>query len=98
MAAAPARRIALPMLEPRSRGAVLTGVALVDAALEWRLQAVLPPSSCGSEALFPTEAAGSSGARISLAPWLGLIAASAAQALHTLRYLRNSLVPPAPRS
>lgn len=40
-AADSARTIALQMLEERGRGAVLVGVARVDAALERLLQAVL---------------------------------------------------------
>jgi hypothetical protein len=43
-AAAAARRIALQMLEERGRGAVLVGVARVDAALERLLQAALLPA------------------------------------------------------
>lgn len=43
-----ARRIALQMLQERGRGAVLVGVARVDAALEHLLQALMdPPSSRG---------------------------------------------------
>jgi len=42
VAATAARRIALQMLEERGRGAVLMGVARVDAALELLLQAVMP--------------------------------------------------------
>jgi hypothetical protein len=42
-AVAAARTIALQMLEERGRGAVLVGVARVDAALEHLLQALMAP-------------------------------------------------------
>ena len=42
-AATAARTIALQMLEERGRGAVLVGVARVDAALEHLLQALMAP-------------------------------------------------------
>ena len=39
-----ARKIALQMLSERGRGAVLVGVARVDAALEHLLQALMAPA------------------------------------------------------
>ena len=54
-AAKAARTIALQMLEERGRGAVLVGVARVDAALEHLLQAVMAPSSAKSDGLFLPE-------------------------------------------
>ncbi len=42
-----ARRIALQMLQERGRGAVLVGVAKVDAALEHLIQAVRAPAPNG---------------------------------------------------
>ncbi len=90
-AAASARRIALQMLEERGRGAVLVGVARVDAALERLLQAVLLPTSRRSDALFQADRPlGSFGARISLAHRLGLIETPVERALHTLRRVRNA--------
>ncbi|MCP9942443.1 hypothetical protein KBY70_08590 [Cyanobium sp. ATX 6E8] len=85
-----ARSIALQMLEERGRGAVLVGVARVDAALEVLLKAVLAPPS-GSETLFFTDRPlGSFGARIALAQRLGLINHQVERALHTLRKVRNA--------
>jgi hypothetical protein len=85
-----ARSIALQMLEERGRGAVLVGVARVDAALEVLLKAALAPPS-GSEALFLTDRPlGSFGARIALAQRLGLIDQHVERALHTLRKVRNA--------
>ncbi|MFN7227552.1 MAG: hypothetical protein ACK5UG_00685 [Synechococcaceae cyanobacterium] len=79
------------MLEERGRGAVLVGVARVDAALESLLQAVLLPSPSGRDALFqPDRPLGSFGAKISLANRLGLIDRPVERALHTLRRLRNA--------
>ncbi len=79
------------MLEERGRGAVLVGVARVDAALESLLQAVLLPSPSGRDALFqPDRPLGSFGAKISLAHRLGLIDRPVERALHTLRRLRNA--------
>jgi hypothetical protein len=52
VAAQAARTIALQMLEERGRGAVLVGVARVDAALEHLLQAVMAPASGKDEGLF----------------------------------------------
>ncbi|MFM7086158.1 MAG: hypothetical protein ACKOXO_04095 [Cyanobium sp.] len=90
-AAAAARRIALQMLEERGRGAVLVGVARVDAALERLLQAVLLPISGRSDSLFQADRPlGSFGARISLAHRLGLIETPVERALHTLRRVRNA--------
>jgi hypothetical protein len=85
-----ARSIALQMLEERGRGAVLVGVARVDAALEVLLKAALAPPS-GSETLFLTDRPlGSFGARIALAQRLGLIDHQVERALHTLRKVRNA--------
>jgi hypothetical protein len=85
-----ARSIALQMLEERGRGAVLVGVARVDAALEALLKPALAPPS-GSETLFLTDRPlGSFGARIALAQRLGLIDHQVERALHTLRRVRNA--------
>lgn len=90
-AAAAARRIALQMLQERGRGAVLVGVARVDAALERLLQAVLLPTAGRSDSLFQADRPlGSFGARIGLAHRLGLIETAVERALHTLRRLRNA--------
>ena len=85
-----ARSIALQMLEERGRGAVLVGVARVDAALVVLLKASLAPPS-GSETLFVTDRPlGSFGARIALAQRLGLIDHQVERTLHTLRKVRNA--------
>lgn len=85
-----ARSIALQMLEERGRGAVLVGVARVDAALEVLLKASLAPPS-GNETLFLTDRPlGSFGARIALAQRLGLIDHQVERTLHTLRKVRNA--------
>ena len=85
-----ARTIALQMLSERGRGAVLVGVARVDAALEVLLKASLAPPS-GDETLFTTDRPmGSFGARIALAQRLGLIDHRVERALHTLRRVRNA--------
>ncbi|MCS5691769.1 hypothetical protein NZK33_07190 [Cyanobium sp. FGCU-6] len=90
-AASAVRTIALQMLEERGRGAVLVGVARVDAALERLLLSVLLPSPGRSDALFqPDRPLGSFGARISLAHRLGLIESPVERALHTLRRVRNA--------
>jgi hypothetical protein len=90
-AAAAARRIALQMLQERGRGAVLVGVARVDASLECLLKAVLLPSPSGRDALFqPDRPLGSFGAKISLAHRLGLIDRPVERALQTLRQVRNT--------
>ena len=91
-AVAAARTIALQMLEERGRGAVLVGVARVDAALEHLLQALMAPStSSRSNGLFlPDRPLGSLGAKVALARRLGLIDAGAERALHALRRLRNA--------
>jgi hypothetical protein len=90
-AAAAARRIALQMLQERGRGAVLVGVARVDASLECLLKAVLLPSPSGRDALFqPDRPLGSFGAKVSLAHRLGLIDQPVERALHTLRRVRNT--------
>ena len=60
-AAQAARTIALQMLEERGRGAVLVGVARVDAALEHLLQAVMTPAtSKGDDMFLPERPLGSS--------------------------------------
>jgi hypothetical protein len=83
--------IALQMLEERGRGAVLVGVARVDAALERLLQAVLLPPPAGADPFFqPDRPLGSFGARITLAARLGLIEPPVEQALQTLRRVRNA--------
>lgn len=88
-AAEEARCVALGMLRERGRGAVLVGVARVDAALEALLKAALTPPR-GSETLFHTDRPlGSFGAKIALAARLGLIDAAVEQALHNLRRVRN---------
>jgi hypothetical protein len=90
-AADAARTIALQMLEERGRGAVLVGVARVDAALESLLQAVLLPAAGATDTFFqPDRPLGSFGARITLAARLGLIEPPVAQALQTLRRVRNA--------
>lgn len=62
-AAQAARTIALQMLEERGRGAVLVGVARVDAALEHLLQAVMTPTTAKGDGLFlPDRPLGSIGA------------------------------------
>ncbi|MFM9073269.1 MAG: DUF4145 domain-containing protein [Cyanobium sp.] len=88
-AAEGARTVALGMLRERGRGAVLVGVARVDAALEALLKAsLLPPSA--RENLFQTDRPlGSFGARIALAHRLGVIDPEVEQALHALRKVRN---------
>jgi hypothetical protein len=90
-AAQAARTIALQMLEERGRGAVLVGVARVDAALEHLLQAVMSPASNKSDGLFlPERPLGSLGAKVALARRLGLIDAQVERALSALRKLRNA--------
>ncbi len=84
-AAEEARSVALGMLRERGRGAVLVGVARVDAALEALLKAALAPPR-GSEILFHTDRPlGSFGAKIALAARLSLIDAAVEQSLHTSR-------------
>ena len=86
-----AQQIALQMLEERGRGAVLVGVARVDAALEHLLQAVMAPASGKGDGLFlPDRPLGSLGAKVALASRLGLIDAAVERALNTLRKLRNA--------
>jgi hypothetical protein len=90
-AAAAARSIALQMLEERGRGAVLVGVARVDAALENLLQAVMVSPGSKRDGLFqPDRPLGSFGAKIALAARLGLIDAAVERSLHTLRRVRNA--------
>ena len=90
-AAQAARTIALQMLEERGRGAVLVGVARVDAALEHLLQAVMTPAPSKGDGLFlPERPLGSIGAKVALASRLGLIDASVERALNVLRKLRNA--------
>lgn len=86
-----AQQIALQMLEERGRGAVLVGVARVDAALEHLLQAVMAPASGKGDGLFlPDRPLGSLGAKVALASRLGLIDAAVERALNALRKLRNA--------
>jgi hypothetical protein len=86
-----AHTIALQMLQERGRGAVLVGVARVDAALESLLQAVLLPAPGATDTFFqPDRPLGSFGARITLAARLGLIEPAVEQALKTLRRVRNA--------
>ena len=90
-AANAARTIALQMLEERGRGAVLVGVARVDAALEHLLQAVMAPSTAKADGLFlPDRPLGSIGAKVALASRLGLIDPGVERALQALRKLRNA--------
>ena len=90
-AAQAGRTIALQMLEERGRGAVLVGVARVDAALEHLLQAVMAPSTVKSDGLFlPERPLGSIGAKVALASRLGLIDGPVERALNVLRKLRNA--------
>lgn len=90
-AARAARSIALQMLEERGRGAVLVGVARVDAALEHLLQAVMEPMPSKVDGLFlPERPLGSIGAKVALASRLGLIDAGVERALQALRKLRNA--------
>jgi hypothetical protein len=86
-----ARTIALQMLEERGRGAVLVGVARVDAALEHLLQAVMTPATAKGDGLFlPDRPLGSIGAKVALASRLGLIDGPVERALNALRKLRNA--------
>ncbi len=90
-AAVAARTIALQMLEERGRGAVLVGVARVDAALEHLLQALMAPAPNRGDGLFlPDRPLGSLGAKVALARRLGLIDAPVERALSALRKLRNA--------
>ena len=90
-AAQAARTIALQMLEERGRGAVLVGVARVDAALEHLLQAVMTPATAKGDGLFlPDRPLGSIGAKVALASRLGLIDRPVERALNVLRKLRNA--------
>ena len=91
VAAQAAKTIALQMLEERGRGAVLVGVARVDAALEHLLQAFLSPAAAINDGLFqPDRPLGSIGAKVALARRLGLIDAGVEKALNALRKLRNA--------
>lgn len=91
VAAQAARTIALQMLQERGRGAVLVGVARVDAALEHLLQAVMVPAPNRGDGLFlPDRPLGSLGAKVALARRLGLIDAPVERALSALRKLRNA--------
>jgi hypothetical protein len=86
-----AQQIALQMLEERGRGAVLVGVARVDAALEHLLEAVMLPATSKADGLFlPDRPLGSLGAKVALARRLGLVNAGAEKALSALRKLRNA--------
>ena len=83
--------IALQMLEERGRGAVLVGVARVDAALEHLLQAVMAQAPARGDGLFlPDRPLGSIGAKVALARRLGLIEAPVERSLSALRKLRNA--------
>lgn len=86
-----AQQIALQMLEERGRGAVLVGVARVDAALEHLLQAVMAPATDKKDGLFlPDRPLGSLGSKVALASRLGLIDPPIERALNALRKLRNA--------
>ncbi|AFY27452.1 hypothetical protein Cyagr_0251 [Cyanobium gracile PCC 6307] len=90
-AAQAARTIALQMLEERGRGAVLVGVARVDAALEHLLQALMAPATDKRDGLFlPDRPLGSLGAKVALARRLGLIDEPVERAISALRKLRNA--------
>ena len=90
-AVAAARTIALQMLEERGRGAVLVGVARVDAALERLLQAVMAADTKRDDHLFrPDAPLGSLGAKVALALRLGLIDEAVERSLQTLRRVRNA--------
>lgn len=90
-AAQAARTIALQMLEERGRGAILVGVARVDAALEHLLLAMMAPAPPKVDRLFlPEGPLGSIGAKVALASRLGLIDAGVERALQALRKLRNA--------
>ena len=90
-AAQAARSIALQMLEERGRGAVLVGVARVDAALEHLLQAVMASEGIKRDGLFlPERPLGSLGAKVALAHRLGLIDDQVERSLSVLRKLRNA--------
>ena len=87
-AADAARTIALQMLEERGRGAVLVGVARVDAVLESLLQAVLRPAPGATDTFFqPERPLGSFEPCITLAARLGVIDPLVEQ---TLRRVRNA--------
>ena len=91
VAAQAAKTIALQMLEERGRGAVLVGVARVDAALEHLLQAGLVPATAKNDGLFlPDRPLGSIGAKVALASRMGLIDTGVERALNVLRKLRNA--------
>ena len=91
VAAQAAKTIALQMLEERGRGAVLVGVARVDAALEHLLQALMMPAPAKGDGLFlPDRPLGSLGAKVALASRLGLIDVGVERALNALRKLRNA--------
>jgi hypothetical protein len=71
-ATAAARTIAMQMLQERGRGAVLVGVARVDAALEHLLQALMGPAPNRGDGLFlPDRPLGSLGAKVAEhdGPW-----------------------------
>jgi len=85
-----ARTIALQMLEERGRGAVLVGVARVDAALARLLQAMLLPLQGSADTFFqPDRPLGTFAARITLAARLCLIDAPVEQGLQNLQRVRN---------
>jgi len=85
-AAQVARTIALQMGEERGRGAVLVGVARVDAALEHLPQALMTTAPARGDGLFlPERPLGSIGAKLALASRLGLIDEPVERALNVLR-------------
>ena len=89
--ASAARTIALGMLQERGRGAVLVGVARVDAALEHLLQALMASAPNRGDGLFlPERPLGSLGDKVALARRLGLIDAPVERALSALRKLRKT--------
>jgi len=89
VAAEEGRSVALGMLRERGRGAVLVGVARVDAALEALLRAALAPPRGRETLLHSDRPLGSFGARIALSARMGLIDPAVEQALNSLRRLRN---------
>lgn len=89
VAAEEARTIALGMLREQGRGAVLVGVARLDAALEVLLKAALAPPRGSETLLHADRPLGSFGAKINLAARLGLIDPAIEQSLHSLRRIRN---------
>lgn len=90
-AAEAARTIAHQMLEERGRGAVLMGVARVDAAPQPLLHALMAPPTDSRDGLsLPDRPLGSLGAKVALARLLGLIDPAVERAL-SLGKLRHAL-------